>query len=46
MQSGYFRPHNVVKNTKGLYFVGASTYPGGGIPMVTISAKASSSKNS
>jgi len=39
LQSGYFRPHNVAKNTKNLYFVGASTYPGGGIPMVTLSAK-------
>ena len=39
MQSGYFRPHNVERSTKGLYFVGASTYPGGGIPMVTLGAK-------
>ncbi len=39
MQSGYFRPHNVARGVKGLYFVGASTYPGGGIPMVTLSAK-------
>ena len=39
MQSGYFRPHNVARKTKGLYFVGASTYPGGGIPMVALSAK-------
>jgi len=38
-QSGYFRPHNKSKNIKNLYFVGASTYPGGGIPMVTLSAK-------
>lgn len=38
-QSGYFRPHNVERSVKGLYFVGASTYPGGGIPMVTLSAK-------
>ena len=38
-QSGYFRPHNVSRKIKGLYFVGASTYPGGGIPMVTLSAK-------
>ncbi len=38
-QSGYFRPHNVERSIKGLYFVGASTYPGGGIPMVTLSAK-------
>lgn len=39
MQSGYFRPHNVERALKGLYFVGASTYPGGGVPMVTLSAK-------
>ena len=39
MQSGYFRPHNVARGVEGLYFVGASTYPGGGIPMVTLSAK-------
>lgn len=38
-QSGYFRPSNRSKDIKGLYFVGASTYPGGGIPMVTLSAK-------
>lgn len=38
-QSGYFRPHNVSRKIKNLYFVGASTYPGGGIPMVTLSAK-------
>lgn len=38
-QSGYFRPHNYSKDIENLYFVGASTYPGGGIPMVTLSAK-------
>ena len=38
-QSGYFRPNNKSKDIKNLYFVGASTYPGGGIPMVTLSAK-------
>lgn len=38
-QTGYFRPHNKSKDIKNLYFVGASTYPGGGIPMVTLSAK-------
>lgn len=38
-QSGYFRPHNVSREVKGLYFVGASTYPGSGIPMVTLSGK-------
>ena len=38
-QSGYFRPHNKSRDIRNLYFVGASTYPGGGIPMVTLSAK-------
>jgi len=38
-QSGYFRPHNVSRDVGGLYFVGASTYPGSGIPMVTLSGK-------
>lgn len=38
-QSGYFRPANYSRDISNLYFVGASTYPGGGIPMVTLSAK-------
>lgn len=38
-QSAYFRPHNKSKTTDGLYFVGQSTYPGIGMPMVHISAK-------
>ena len=38
-QSGFFRPHNVSRAVKGLYFVGASTYPGSGVPMVTLSGK-------
>jgi phytoene desaturase len=38
-QSGFFRPHNVSRTVKGLYFVGASTYPGSGVPMVTLSGK-------
>jgi phytoene desaturase len=38
-QSGYFRPHNVSRDVDGLYFVGASTYPGSGVPMVTLSGK-------
>lgn len=38
-QSGAFRPHNYSKEIANMYFVGASTYPGGGIPMVTLSAK-------
>jgi phytoene desaturase len=39
MQSGVFRPSNKSKDIQNLYFVGASTQPGGGIPMVTLSAK-------
>lgn len=38
-QSGAFRPLNYSKDVANMYFVGASTYPGGGIPMVTLSAK-------
>ena len=38
-QSGYFRPSNKAKGLKNLYFVGASTYPGSGVPMVTLSGK-------
>lgn len=38
-QSGYFRPHNYVEGIKGLYLVGASTYPGSGVPMVLLSGK-------
>jgi len=38
-QSAYFRPHNVDRKVKGLYFVGQGTYPGIGVPMVLISAK-------
>lgn len=38
-QSGYFRPQNYEKGTKGIYYVGSSTIPGSGIPMVIISGK-------
>lgn len=38
-QSSYFRPHNKSRYIDGLYFVGQSTYPGIGMPMVQISAK-------
>jgi phytoene desaturase len=40
MQSAYFRVHNRDRNLKGLYFVGAGTHPGAGIPGVVSSAKA------
>jgi phytoene desaturase len=39
-QSAYFRVHNRDRNIKGLYFVGAGTHPGAGIPGVVNSAKA------
>jgi phytoene desaturase len=38
-QSAYFRPHNYDHQIHGLYFVGQSTYPGIGIPMVLISSR-------
>ncbi|MBO9540603.1 phytoene desaturase [bacterium] len=38
-QIGYFRPHNRHKEIDNLYFVGCSTQPGTGIPMVLISAR-------
>ena len=38
-QVGYLRPHNRHKNYKNLYFAGASTHPGTGLPIVLLSAK-------
>jgi phytoene desaturase len=38
-QSAYFRYHNQSKDVGGLYFVGASTHPGAGMPGVILSAK-------
>ena len=38
-QSAWFRPHNVSEEVKGLYFVGAGTHPGVGLPGVVSSAK-------
>src|SRR6476620_5413659 len=40
LQSAYFRVHNRDENINGLYFVGAGTHPGAGIPGVVNSAKA------
>jgi len=37
-QIGYFRPHNRHRRYRNLYFVGQSTHPGCGLPMVLISA--------
>jgi phytoene desaturase len=39
-QSAYFRVHNRDPKIKGLYFVGAGTHPGAGVPGVINSAKA------
>lgn len=38
-QSAYFRYHNRSPDVDGLYFVGAGTHPGGGVPGVLCSAK-------
>lgn len=38
-QSAYFRYHNASPDVPGLYFVGASTHPGAGMPGVLCSAK-------
>ena len=38
-QSAYFRPHNRCAEIPGLYFVGASTHPGGGVPIVLTSSR-------
>lgn len=37
-QMAYFRPHNRHSRYKNLYFVGASTHPGTGLPNVLVSA--------
>lgn len=39
-QSAFFRTQNRDKNLKGMYFVGAGTHPGAGVPGVVNSAKA------
>jgi len=41
-QSAYFRPHNRSNYIEGLYFVGAGTHPGAGIPGVLLSANITS----
>lgn len=38
-QSAYYRYHNRSEDVRGLYFVGAGTHPGGGVPGVLSSAK-------
>jgi phytoene dehydrogenase-like protein len=39
MQVGYLRPHNRHHTYGNLYFVGSSTHPGTGLPMVLLSAR-------
>ena len=39
LQVGYFRPGNKAPDVDGLYFVGASTVPGTGVPLVCLGAK-------
>jgi len=38
-QSAWFRPHNRSEDINNLYFVGAGTHPGAGLPSVLSSAK-------
>jgi phytoene desaturase len=38
-QMAYFRPHKRHKRYRNLYFVGASTHPGTGVPTVLVSAR-------
>lgn len=42
LQSAYFRPHNRSADLPGLYFVGAGTHPGAGLPGVLLSAEITS----
>jgi phytoene desaturase len=39
-QTGYFRPHNRSEDIPNLYFTGAGTHPGAGVPGVLLSAEA------
>ena len=39
LQSAWFRPHNQSEDFENLYFVGAGTHPGAGLPGVLSSAK-------
>lgn len=39
MQVGYLRPQNKHRHIDNLYFVGASTHPGTGLPIVLLSAR-------
>lgn len=39
LQSSYFRPQMRSEEVKGLYFAGAGTHPGGGVPIVLTSGR-------
>lgn len=39
-QTAYFRPHNRSEDIQNLYFVGAGTHPGAGLPGVLLTAEA------
>mgnify|MGYP001175555825 FL=1 len=39
MQSAFFRPPNFSRRLKNIYFAGASTQPGGGLPVVIASSR-------
>ncbi len=39
LQSAYFRPHSRSEEVSDLYFVGAGTHPGGGVPIVLTSGR-------
>ena len=39
MQVGYLRPHNRHDRYRNLYFVGASTHPGTGLPTALVSGR-------
>lgn len=43
-QVGYLRPQNRHKRYRNLYFVGASTHPGTGLPIVLLSARLTSER--
>ncbi|MEX2573200.1 MAG: phytoene desaturase family protein [Balneolaceae bacterium] len=38
MKSAFYRPRNKLREIGGIYLVGGSTHPGGGIPLVILSA--------
>jgi phytoene desaturase len=40
LQTAYFRPHNRSEDIDNLYFVGAGTHPGAGVPGVLLSSEA------